>query len=204
MTRRAKLTVTNGSQQGEAHYIQDDIFQIGRNTESDVVLNDPTVSRKHATIRHYDGSYYLQDLQSSGGIWLNNVRINAEKLASGDRIQIGKTILTFDLVEHEAHDEPDVMVPIPRTVTPPLELPVVPQDATEDAYDMDGLNPVKNVLRLTIQMQEPEPYERRVRPIGYLHTPPYRPPLVSSLTPIALVVGAIAIAVVAVALIAVL
>lgn len=71
---------------------------IGRNdTNAIVISDDPLVSRKHALIEHSKGIYYLSDLGSTNGTYLNNQPIGKNKveLKSGDVIRIGKTELSI-------------------------------------------------------------------------------------------------------------
>lgn len=67
----------------------DDAITIGRNPTSTIFLNDMTVSRQHATIRHEQGSYIIYDDQSYNGVWVNNKSVQAKALAFGDKVQIG-------------------------------------------------------------------------------------------------------------------
>ncbi len=72
---------------------------IGRTSENGVVLNDPGVSRHHATIIHEDGSYFVVDNQSRNGIFLNKKRVQREKLSYHDEIQIHNFIIKFMATE---------------------------------------------------------------------------------------------------------
>jgi hypothetical protein len=71
---------------------------IGRSRQSDVVVDDPNVSRQHAEIRPRGGSWVLTDLGSTNGSVLNGRRIDSpEVLKPGDRIEIGTSSMTFEL-----------------------------------------------------------------------------------------------------------
>jgi FhaA, N-terminal domain/FHA domain len=71
---------------------------LGRGRQSDVVLNDPNVSRQHAEIRPRGGSWVLTDLGSTNGSQLNGRRIDgSEVLRSGDEIELGESVMTFTL-----------------------------------------------------------------------------------------------------------
>jgi pSer/pThr/pTyr-binding forkhead associated (FHA) protein len=67
---------------------------IGRGSDSDIFLDDVTVSRKHATISFEDGFKFV-DSGSLNGSYLNNERTSTAALKSGDEIQIGKFHLVF-------------------------------------------------------------------------------------------------------------
>ena len=68
---------------------------IGRLPECQVTINDKGASRRHAQIRHANGTYVLTDLGSTNGTRLNGQTIQTRELADGDRITIGTTTLEF-------------------------------------------------------------------------------------------------------------
>ncbi len=68
---------------------------IGRDPQSDLVLDDRRVSRKHAEIRLRLGRYTLYDLQSTNGTFVNGRRIAEKVLDDGDRLAIGGIEITF-------------------------------------------------------------------------------------------------------------
>jgi Protein of unknown function (DUF3662)/FHA domain len=71
---------------------------LGRSRQCDVVVDDPNVSRKHAEIRPRGGSWVLSDLGSTNGASINGRRIEgAEVLKPGDEIEIGTSLMTFEL-----------------------------------------------------------------------------------------------------------
>ena len=69
-----------------------EILLIGRGFENDVVINNPTVSKKHAEVYRKNDSYYIRDLNAHNGTMINGVRIVAFKdveLHNGDILQLG-------------------------------------------------------------------------------------------------------------------
>ena len=72
-----------------------DVTTIGRKLDNDLVIQDILVSRKHSEIRFADGKYYIHDLESTGGTYLNNKKINESILYSGDLILISNIPLMF-------------------------------------------------------------------------------------------------------------
>ena len=72
-----------------------EITTIGRKLDNDLVIQDILVSRKHSEIRFVDGKYYIHDLGSTGGTYLNNKKINESILYSGDLILISNIPLMF-------------------------------------------------------------------------------------------------------------
>jgi pSer/pThr/pTyr-binding forkhead associated (FHA) protein len=65
-------------------------LRIGRMKENDLVVNNLSVSRFHATLRQEDGHIVLKDLGSENGCWVNGRRVSECRVGPGDRIQIGK------------------------------------------------------------------------------------------------------------------
>jgi hypothetical protein len=71
---------------------------MGRSRQSDIMVDDPNVSRTHAEIRPRGGSWVLTDLNSTNGTRLNGRRLQgAEVLKPGDEIELGTSLLTFEL-----------------------------------------------------------------------------------------------------------
>ncbi len=71
---------------------------LGRSRSSDVMVDDPNVSRAHAEVRPHGSTWVLTDLGSTNGTRLNGRRVTQpEVLGPGDQIEVGTTTLTFDL-----------------------------------------------------------------------------------------------------------
>jgi Protein of unknown function (DUF3662)/Inner membrane component of T3SS, cytoplasmic domain len=71
---------------------------IGRSRDCDIVLDDANVSRRHAEVRPRGGSWIVTDLGSTNGVTVNGTRIEqAQVLRPGDRVEVGTTVLTFEL-----------------------------------------------------------------------------------------------------------
>lgn len=72
-------------------------LSIGRSREADIPLLDDKVSRVHCGIRLSDGEFYLKDLKSRNGVFVNGQRVDdTAKLKVGDRIQIGSTLFILE------------------------------------------------------------------------------------------------------------
>jgi pSer/pThr/pTyr-binding forkhead associated (FHA) protein len=89
------LVVIKGPSIGEKFFIAKPIFNIGRSADSDILLDDITVSRKHAVIKKIDNKHVLTDLGSLNGSYVNGVIVNEIELNNGDKIQIGKYVFLF-------------------------------------------------------------------------------------------------------------
>ncbi len=69
---------------------------LGRHPECDIVLDQGAVSRQHAQISHVNGEYYIEDLQSRNGTWVNGQAIQApQQLRDGDEVKICDLAMTF-------------------------------------------------------------------------------------------------------------
>ncbi|NCD22484.1 MAG: FHA domain-containing protein [Spartobacteria bacterium] len=74
-----------------------DPLSIGRSREADIPLLDDKVSRVHCGIRLSDGEFYLKDLKSRNGVFVNGQRVeDTAKLKPGDRIQVGSTVFVLE------------------------------------------------------------------------------------------------------------
>ncbi len=93
----AQLVVTRGENAGSRFRIPEGVRSttLGRSPSSDVFLDDLAVSRRHAEISRSKDGFYLHDLGSLNGTYLNRERIEESKLAHGDELQIGRFKLTF-------------------------------------------------------------------------------------------------------------
>jgi hypothetical protein len=70
-------------------------LSIGRRPDNDVQLVDPSVSRKHAVVYSMGGYFFVEDIGSQNGTFLNGIRIRKATLASGDEIRFGNVTLHF-------------------------------------------------------------------------------------------------------------
>lgn len=83
------LVVTRGANAG-SRYVLGDVTTIGRHPDSDVFLDDVTVSRRHAEIRRDAAGLSILDAGSLNGTYVNGARVERGPLAEADQLQIGK------------------------------------------------------------------------------------------------------------------
>jgi hypothetical protein len=96
VARGAALVIrAGGGRAGESFPIQGDRLTVGRRPDTDVFLDDVTVSRDHALIVRRGTDYFLDDCGSLNGTYVNRRRIDSHRLADGDELQIGKYKLAF-------------------------------------------------------------------------------------------------------------
>jgi len=89
------LVIKKGPDAGMSFTIDREVIGIGRHPESDIFLDDITVSRRHAEIHRSEDSFTLVDTSSLNGTYLNRERIDKANIQNGDEIQIGKFRLLF-------------------------------------------------------------------------------------------------------------
>ena len=91
----ALVVVKRGPNAGSKFVIESDVTRAGRHPDSDIFLDDITVSRRHAEIHRGHEGYSVRDAGSLNGTYLNRERIEEAPLANGDELQIGKFRLVF-------------------------------------------------------------------------------------------------------------
>ena len=93
----ALLIVHRGPSEGSEFLLpaELDIVRVGRSPESEVFLDDVTVSRRHAEFRRGAEGWSLRDVGSLNGTYVNRVRVDDQRLKGGDEVQIGKFRFVF-------------------------------------------------------------------------------------------------------------
>jgi len=99
------LVVVKGIGVGQTFQIGEMDIAIGRDPSNDIFLDDITVSRKHAEIRHRDNRLVIADTGSLNGTYLNRERVEEAAIDHGDEIQIGKFRMIFLDKSGADHDE---------------------------------------------------------------------------------------------------
>ncbi|HYF46491.1 MAG TPA: FHA domain-containing protein [Acidimicrobiales bacterium] len=90
------LVVKRGPKAGSRFALTDDVTTAGRHPDSDIFLDDITVSRRHAEVVRAGDGYAVRDVGSLNGTYLNRERIDDETvLTNGDELQVGKYKLVF-------------------------------------------------------------------------------------------------------------
>jgi pSer/pThr/pTyr-binding forkhead associated (FHA) protein len=89
------LIVRAGSQAGDRFVLDNDITRLGRHPDSEISLDDITVSRRHAEVQHTEQGYAVADSGSLNGTYVNQERVERATLQHGDELQIGKFRLVF-------------------------------------------------------------------------------------------------------------
>ena len=92
----ALLVVKRGPNAGSRFLLDQPVTSAGRHPDSDILLDDVTVSRRHAEFRlDKDGSWAVADVGSLNGTYVNRQPVDSTVLANNDQVQIGKFRLVF-------------------------------------------------------------------------------------------------------------
>ena len=91
----ALLVVKRGPNAGSRFLLDQDTTSAGRHPDSDIFLDDVTVSRRHAEFRREGGDFVVVDVGSLNGTYVNRDLVDECLLKSGDEVQIGKYRLVF-------------------------------------------------------------------------------------------------------------
>lgn len=89
------LVVRRGPNAGSKYLLDTEITRAGRHPDSDIFLDDITVSRRHAEIARMPEGYSVRDAGSLNGTYVNRDRVDEAALHNGDELQIGKFRLVF-------------------------------------------------------------------------------------------------------------
>lgn len=102
----ALLVVKRGPNAGSRFLLDQPVTSAGRHPDSDIFLDDVTVSRRHAEFRQESNEFQVVDVGSLNGTYVNREPVDSAVLVNGDEVQVGKFRLVFltgpKAGEHEA------------------------------------------------------------------------------------------------------
>ncbi|QRK08007.1 FHA domain-containing protein [Archangium violaceum] len=139
-SRAAALICLTGADVGRAFALAEANTELGRSREVSVRLRDPAVSRRHARIRHQEGTFLLEDLDSPNGVYLNGQRVlKPSPLHEGDVIEMGRTLLRFQapMAEPPPPAPAPSEAPVENATPAPSEAPV--ENATPAALSGEDM-----------------------------------------------------------------
>jgi pSer/pThr/pTyr-binding forkhead associated (FHA) protein len=96
----ALLVVLRGPNAGSRFLLDTDSVTAGRHPDSDIFLDDVTVSRRHAEFRRSNDGFVVADVGSLNGTYVNRDRIDEVLLSNGDEVQVGKYRLVYYSSQH--------------------------------------------------------------------------------------------------------
>lgn len=141
----AVIAFLKGANQGSTMELQGEKIVMGRNADCAVVLNVPAVSREHAVIRRIQGKFYIEDMKSRNGTFVNNKEVTTRTLLKdNDRIKICDNLLAF----YDA---------APRAPLPPI---MRPDGQEEDEGEEDSSTVEATLSGSSKQILEAQPAEK--------------------------------------------
>jgi len=93
--------VVKGLEEGVTQPFGEDCVTIGRRADNQIAIDADNISRRHVSIERRDGQYFIRDLGSANGTYLNERRTDLAQLNDGDRLRIGGYRITISLVEQD-------------------------------------------------------------------------------------------------------
>lgn len=137
---------------GEKHQLTEEEYSIGRSETCEIVIKEPTLSRKHARITRAGDDWFIEDLFSTNGVTLNGEKITAGekvRLSPDDRIVLGTTVsLLFEREEEEEERTVGVQFFRKEKETEAKERPEPPEQhepevAVRPAWNSENAAPVR-------------------------------------------------------------
>jgi diguanylate cyclase (GGDEF)-like protein len=104
----ACIVVIYGPELGKRMHLGSAPFEIGRSSKNDLFLDQESISRHHARIKFDGADYWVIDMNSTNGTFVNDAAIQEQKLRDGDQVRVGRSILKFmtgENVEVHYHEE---------------------------------------------------------------------------------------------------
>jgi len=95
---QAELNIESGPDAGHTHRASDHALRLGRSPDNDVILRDPATSGHHARVETRGGQFWVVDLGSTNGTYVNGEAIQEKQLNSGDRLTIGQNSVHFTIL----------------------------------------------------------------------------------------------------------
>ncbi len=94
----SELVALEGPLKGKRFRLRGTELSLGRGSDNDIQINEDGVSRRHASVRFEDGSFYLSDIGSQNGVWITGQRVWQSDIRYGDQFRVGES--TFALVAY--------------------------------------------------------------------------------------------------------
>lgn len=93
--------VVKGLEDGVTQPFSEDRITVGRRTDNQVILDGDNISRNHMAVERRDGKYFVSDIGSANGTYLNEEQVELAELNDGDRLRIGNFTLTVGLRDQD-------------------------------------------------------------------------------------------------------
>ena len=93
--------VVKGLEEGVTQPFSEDSVTIGRRADNQIAIDADNISRRHVAIERRDEHYFIRDLGSANGTYLNDQKTDLAQVNDGDRLRIGGYLITINLVERD-------------------------------------------------------------------------------------------------------
>jgi len=93
--------VVKGLEEGVTQPFSEERITIGRRADNHVALDTDNISRQHVSIERRNGQYFICDLGSANGTYLNDQRVDFAQINDGDRLRVGNYTITVSLVDQD-------------------------------------------------------------------------------------------------------
>ena len=138
------LFVIQGFDQGQRYELRHDQISVGRDAENTIQLHDDEASRQHAELRRVEKGYQLVDCTSSNGTFINAESINEQMLRSGDRVQIGRTLMLYTHLGESSRGEVNGSVDIVSASAHAAESRILHTATPDDISQLFDTEPATN------------------------------------------------------------
>ena len=95
---QAELVIESGPDAGHTHRAGDHALRLGRSPDNDVILRDPATSGHHARLERRGDQFWIVDLGSTNGTFVNGESIQEKQLNHGDRLTVGQNSVQFTVI----------------------------------------------------------------------------------------------------------
>lgn len=95
---QGELTIESGPDAGHTHRAGDHALRLGRSPDNDVILRDPATSGHHARLERRGSEFWVVDLGSTNGTFVNGESVQEKQLNHGDRLTVGQNSVHFALI----------------------------------------------------------------------------------------------------------
>jgi len=95
---QGELTIENGPDAGHSHRTGDQALRMGRSPDNDVILRDPATSGHHARLERRGDQFWVVDLGSTNGTFVNGESVQEKQLNHGDRLTVGQNSVHFSVL----------------------------------------------------------------------------------------------------------
>ena len=98
---KARLALYIGEELAWGEPIGTKGITIGRDDDNSIRLEDTKVSRHHAVVRPREGKWFVEDLDSTNGVYVNGAKVKQAELRRGDQVRVGNYDLVFEVIKDE-------------------------------------------------------------------------------------------------------